>query len=374
MDAMFADLDLDAGELSCASINPELSNESALVSLALHSWSTLLDSSATSHLIKSRDFFWSYNTTAARDVKTANLGILKTQARGDCVAIFTYNGLATRVNLRNCLHAPDAVVNLLSVGRFVTVGVTCTFEGGKVMLSVPSKIFGTGPMINRLFILDVEYVKPRPTLISPPIFDLSCFTKVPETLDLWHHRLGHAGEPATLGLLRSTSGISVAQGDRLSRCEPCIFGKQARSPAPTSSTPRTTDILELIHVDICGPFPVATPHGKLYFALFLDDASSVSNLQNLSDRTQVRDTWRILKLKWEKKTSKKVMRIRFDGAGELGGCLEFLEELAREGIEVEVVAAHEHWKNGRIERLMRTIQGRVKVMLVAAQLPLTYWG
>jgi hypothetical protein len=335
VESMLASLELDDGELSCASIDN--AEESALVSLTLHSWSTLLDSGATSHLIKSRDFFWTYNTTAANDVKTAN-------ARGDCIAIFNYNGQSTRVNLRNCLHAPDAIVNLLSVGRFVTAGVACTFEGGKVLLSVPSKNFGTGPMVNRLFVLDVEYVKP-PSASSLPS-DLVCFTKVPETLDLWHHRLGHAGEPATMGLLRSASGVSLAKTDRLSCCEPCIFGKQACSPAPTSSTPRTTDILELIHVDICGPFSVTTPHGKLYFVLFLDNASSVCNLQNLADRPQVRDAWRILKAKWEKKMDKKVMRVRFDGAGELGGCIEFLDELALEGIEVEVVAAHEHWKNG----------------------------
>jgi len=54
--------------------------------------------------------------------------------------------------------------------------------------------------------------------------------------------------------------------------------------------------------------------------------------------------------------------------------LEFLEELALEGIEVEVVAAHEHWKNRRIERYMRTIQGKIHAMLVTAQLPMTYWG
>ena len=44
--------------------------------------------------------------------------------------------------------------------------------------------------------------------------------------------------------------------------------------------------------------------------------------------------------------------MHFDGAGELRECLEFLEELALEGIEVEVVAAHEHWKNGRVEQYM----------------------
>jgi len=78
-------------------------------------------------------------------------------------------------------------------------------------------------------------------------------------------------------------------------------------PAPTSSTPRCTKLLELIHVNICGPFPVATPHGKLYFVLFLDDASSVVNLQNLALRSDVRDAWRILRAKWELKTGRKVL-------------------------------------------------------------------
>lgn len=86
------------------------------------------------------------------------------------------------------------------------------------------------------------------------------------------------------------------------------------------------------------------------------------------------DVWQILKVKWEKKVGKEVLRVHFDGAGELGGCLEFLEELALQRIEVEVIAMHEHWKNGHIECLMHTIQGKIKAMLMAAQLPLMYWG
>jgi hypothetical protein len=84
--------------------------------------------------------------------------------------------------------------------------------------------------------------------------------------------------------------------------------------------------------------------------------------------------WKILWAKWELKMGKKVKHVCFDGAGELGGCLEFLEELALDGIEVEVVAVHEHWKNGRIEWYMQTIQGKIHAMLITAQLPMTYWG
>ena len=147
-------------------------------------------------------------------------------------------------------------------------------------------------MVNKLFVLEVEFLKPpvaSPPRISasliverPSSAEMALFTKVPETLDLWHYCMGHPGEPATLVLLKSTTGASFLPGNSLTRCEACILGKQARLPAPTSPTPRSTELLELIHVDICGPFPVTTPHGKLYFVLFLDDASSVVNLQNLA--------------------------------------------------------------------------------------------
>ena len=112
--------------------------------------------------------------------------------------------------------------------------------------------------------------------------ETALFVKVPETLDLWHYHMGHPREPTTMALLKSMTGASFLPGKSLTRCELCIFGKQACLPAPTSSMPWSSKLLELIHIDICGPFPVVTPHGKLYFVLFLDNASSVVNLQNLA--------------------------------------------------------------------------------------------
>lgn len=100
-------------ELSCASME-EVPDKMA--ELVVNSWSTLLDSGATSHLIKGCDYFWMYNEEEAQSVKTANLGVLQTHTSGTCVACFTYNGVSMRVMLKDCLHAPNAYVNLLSVG------------------------------------------------------------------------------------------------------------------------------------------------------------------------------------------------------------------------------------------------------------------
>ena len=377
--AALVDVEAFEGELSCASIDniPE-----ELAELAVNSWSTLLNSGATSHLIKGQEYFWTYNEEAARNVKTANLRVLQTQASGTCIAVFTYNGISTKVTLCDCLHTPLAFINLLSVGHFVTLNISCMFDKGRVLLSKTNEPFGHGPMVNKLFVLEVEFLKPPKTLLPASLLSIECplssehvlFVKVLKMLDLWHYHMGHPGEPATLTLVKSTTGAFFVARKPLMWCEPCIFGKQACLPAPSSSTPRTTTLLELIHLDICGPFPVTMPHGKAYFVLFLDDASSVINLQNLALHLDVRDAWRILKAKWELKTGKKIKCTRFDSAGELGRCMEFMEDLALGGIEVEVTAPYEHWKNGRIERYMRTIQGKIKAMLVTTQLPMTYWG
>ena len=257
-----------------------------------------------------------YNEEAARNVKTANLGVLQTQANGTCIAVFTYNGISTKVTLCDCLHAPLAVINLLSIGHFVTSNISCTFDKGQVLLLKTNEPFGHGPIVNKLFILEVEFLKlPKTSLPASPL-SIECplssecvlFAKVPEMLDLWHYHMGHPGELATLALVKSTTGASFVAGKPLTQCEPCIFGKQAGLPAPSSSTPHTTTLLELIHLNICGPFPITTPHGKAYFVLFLDDASSVINLQNLALCSDVRDAWRILKVKWELKTGKKIKR------------------------------------------------------------------
>lgn len=356
--------------------------------LALNALTTLLDSGASSHIIMSRDFFWTYNPSNARNVKTANHGSLVTLAAGDCVIRFTLGNQVVMVKLRDCLHAPDACVNLLLVGRMVMNGVSCNFGDGGVSLVFGGKKFGSGRMIGRLFVLGVEFVKPpalppaatQTTIAADPFLnvapsDVACFTKVPLDIDLWHHRMGHIGDFATRTLLKSTTGASFPDGSDLSRCEPCIIGKHPRHPAPKSLSPKSTSPLELIHCDHCGPFPVLTPHGKLYFILFIDDFTGAINIQLLATKDQAFAVWCVIQAKWENKLDRKVKKFRCDGGGELMGKDQtFITQMEERGIEHDVTPPYEHWKNGKVERAMRTLQGHILSMLTAAQLPLTYWG
>ena len=114
-------------------------------------------------------------------------------------------------------------------------------------------------------------------------------------LDLWHAQMGHPGDDLVKCLLLVATGVNIDHSTLLSRCEVCIIAKHPRKPYPPSLSPRAEHMLDLIHSDLCGPFPVRTPHAKLYFVMFLDDHTHLLNVQLLASKDQVLDTWQIVK-------------------------------------------------------------------------------
>ena len=59
--------------------------------------------------------------------------------------------------------------------------------------------------------------------------------------------------------------------DKKAICESCVMGKQHRLPYPKSSSTGTTDVLELVHSDVCGPMNTPPVGGSMYFVTFIDD-------------------------------------------------------------------------------------------------------
>ena len=55
-------------------------------------------------------------------------------------------------------------------------------------------------------------------------------------------------------------------------CEQCVFGKKKMSFVKTGRAPKAQK-LELIHSDVYGPTPVASPGGSRYFVTFIDDST-----------------------------------------------------------------------------------------------------
>ena len=88
---------------------------------------------------------------------------------------------------------------------------------------------------------------------------------------LWHCRLGHIGVKRMKkihadGLLESLDYESV------DACEPCLMGKMTKTPF-SRTMEWATDLLEIIHIDVCSPMSVEARGRYRYFLTFTDDLS-----------------------------------------------------------------------------------------------------
>lgn len=85
----------------------------------------------------------------------------------------------------------------------------------------------------------------------------------------WHSRLGHPSSQALrhLKLMDCRNDSEI-----LNNCPVCPPAKQARLPFP-SSTSRASTMIEVVHLDLWGPFHVPTIDKKHYFLTVVDDHS-----------------------------------------------------------------------------------------------------
>ncbi|KIK45146.1 hypothetical protein CY34DRAFT_78402, partial [Suillus luteus UH-Slu-Lm8-n1] len=108
-------------------------------------FSTILDTGTTSTLITDGDLFWSFSPSSSVTVKTANHGSLPTSGRGECIADLTLKGET------DCLHAPGALINLLSVSHMLRKGWGCNFLPNlSCELSHKGELLGNIPMHGNL--------------------------------------------------------------------------------------------------------------------------------------------------------------------------------------------------------------------------------
>jgi len=101
-------------------------------------YNSILNSGCTTHIIRDCSLFWTYHMSMSVPVKTANCGILETLAKGDikfCVQCGTQLVIFT---LHDCLHAPSAPINLLSVRAMQERHMRIHFDEDTTVIHFPS--------------------------------------------------------------------------------------------------------------------------------------------------------------------------------------------------------------------------------------------
>jgi hypothetical protein len=90
---------------------------------------------------------------------------------------------------------------------------------------------------------------------------------------IWHCRLGHINEKR-IERLHKDGLLSSFDFKSFDMCETYLHGKMTKSPF-TSQSERASDLLGLVHTDVCGPMSSVARGGFQYFITFTDDFSSM---------------------------------------------------------------------------------------------------
>jgi transposase InsO family protein len=189
-----------------------------------------------------------------------------------------------------------------------------------------------------------------------------------------HRRFGHLNFPDLRKLWASgmVDGLDLGAWDDDISCEACLAGKTARKPFPEGGRRRASRVLELVHSDICGPFPNSIG-GSSYFITFVDDHSAHVDVDFLKKKSEALASFRAWKIRVEKETGQRIGKIRTDNAGELTSN-EFEAYLAGDGIVHQTTAPHSSQQNGVAERINRTLEESARANLTEAGLSIGFWA
>jgi len=88
---------------------------------------------------------------------------------------------------------------------------------------------------------------------------------------LWHCRLCHIGVKR-MKKLHADGNLESLDYQSLDACEQCLLGKMTKTPF-SGTMERSSDLLEIIHTDVCSPLRVEARGGYRYFLTFIDDLS-----------------------------------------------------------------------------------------------------
>lgn len=109
---------------------------------------------------------------------------------------------------------------------------------------------------------------------------------------LWHKKLAHISK-ARIERLIKEGILPTLDFNDLKDCIDCCKGKLTKIKKKSSI--RSKKLLELIHTDVCGPFPIKTLCGNMYMVSFIDDFSRFTYLFLIKDKSSMFDCFKIFK-------------------------------------------------------------------------------
>jgi hypothetical protein len=99
-------------------------------------------------------------------------------------------------------------------------------------------------------------------------------------------------------------------------CDVCVLTKHRRLLFPQQSSFRAKERLELVHGDLCGPVTLATPGGRHYFLLLVDDLSLYMWVMVLGSKGEATNAIKCVQVTMKVECCRKLRVLRTFNSGE----------------------------------------------------------
>ncbi|KAK8656739.1 hypothetical protein V6N13_098677 [Hibiscus sabdariffa] len=136
---------------------------------------------------------------------------------------------------------------------------------------------------------------------------------------------------------------------------------------------RASDLLGLIHSDVCGPMNTQARGGFHYFITFTDDFSRYGYIYLMRHKSEALEKFKEFRNEVHNQHGKSIKALRSDRGGEYLSH-EFDELLKECGIVSQLTPPGTPQWNGVSERRNRTLLDMVRSMMSHSDLPISFWG
>ncbi|SOV02997.1 uncharacterized protein UDID_18105 [Ustilago sp. UG-2017a] len=339
----------------------------------------IIDSGATHHMVNDERMLLT-STNKVGQISTAGDEKLQVKAIGDASLRV---GEAT-IQLLDVLYVPKLNANLLSVQGLIENGARVIFDefgttikqnDGTQVQFKRDRRQGHFKVRGQALALELEETRdgvPEDNQNTGKLDNAPEGNKDTKHRDsyLWHERFGHPGRDKTRQIRAHYLGTDEEMEHESKHCNVCSQGKQTRARMSQSESERMEAPLELVHVDLMTDFK---GHANYHYALVaVDDFSSLIYVEPLCTKSAALTALRRWIARMERATDRKLKTLRSDNGGEW--CSIAAEDWqTQEGFKWQKSVPGISVQNGRAERAIRSVQEKMRSMLIGRACPRELW-
>ncbi|KAJ9560249.1 hypothetical protein OSB04_005409 [Centaurea solstitialis] len=256
------------------------------------------------------------------------------------------------LELENCYYVPKLIKNVLSFDLLVDQGFYYKYDYKMLSVFKNNIFYFKATPVNGLYTVNLQDN-------NNEIYHISKRSKdIEDQTYLWHCRLGHINKKRVELLLKG-GFLGTFDFKPFDNCESCLSGKMTKEPF-NKDNERASDLLEIVHTDVCGPFSHEARGGYRYLITFTDDFSRYGYVYLMRHKSESFEKFKEYHNEVQNQLDRKIKFLRSDRGGEYLS-QEFGNHLIECGIVSQLTPPYTSQMNGVSERRNRTLLDMVYV-------------